>query len=54
LEKEYSGDDPQNPYLRVGSYYDRWAKNGVKIYKLTDKNKYKTIRKEYLEGKLKN
>lgn len=47
LEKEYSGDDSQNPYLRIGSYYDRWAKNGVKIYKLTNKELMKSIEKEY-------
>lgn len=45
LEKEYRGDDPRNPHLR--GYYGKNARNGVKEYKLVNKELMKSIEKEY-------
>jgi hypothetical protein len=45
LEKEYRGDDPRNPYLR--GYNGKNARNGVKEYKLVNKELMKSIEKEY-------
>ena len=45
LDKEYKGDDPHNPYLK--GFYRKNARNGVKVYKLVDKKRMESLRKEY-------
>ncbi|MCR5394273.1 MAG: M56 family metallopeptidase [Bacteroidales bacterium] len=49
LEKEYSGDDPENPYLH-SDYFAARARNGVKIYKVADLELVKKIKREYKEN----
>ena len=48
LDKEISGKDPNNYYVQ-SKYYKDNAKNGVKMYKVANKELIKSIRKEHLK-----